>query len=98
MKEMEIHVTDASFWLNQYTFSTFYEVKSWYEENNISTIWTFWDLFSVLLLMKPKYQTGKDMADEKYASARIKSTPFENDLVASMSHPRPLALLGKRSG
>jgi hypothetical protein len=48
--------------------------------------------------MKPKYQTGKGMADVKYSSARIKSTPFENDLVASMSHPRPLALFGKRSG
>jgi hypothetical protein len=91
-------VTEASFWLNQYTFSTFYEVKSWCEENSVISYGTFWDLFSVLVAMKPKYQTGKDMADKRYSSARIKSTPFENDLAASMSHPRPLALFGKKGG
>jgi hypothetical protein len=48
--------------------------------------------------MKPKYQTGKDMADEIYSLSRIKSTPFENDLAASMSHPRPLTLFGKQGG
>jgi hypothetical protein len=98
MKEMEGRVTEYSFRLNQYTFSTFYEVKTWCEENNVTTYGTFWDLFSVLVAMKPKYQTGKDMADERYSSARIKSTTFENDLAASMSHPRPLALFGKKGG
>jgi hypothetical protein len=98
MKEMEGCVTDSSFRLNQYTFSTFYEVKTWCEENNVTTYGTFWDLFSVLVAMKPKYQTGKDMADERYSSARIKSTTFENDLAASMSHPRPLALFRKKGG
>ena len=98
MKEMEGRVTDASFRLNQFTFSTFYEVKTWCEENSVTTYGTFWDLSSVLVAMKPKYQTGKDMADERYSSARIKSTPFENDLLASMSHPRPLALFGKKGG
>jgi hypothetical protein len=64
----------------------------------VGTYGTFWDLFSVLVAMKPKYQTGKDVADERYSSGRIKSTPFENDLSAAMSHPRPLALFGKRGG
>jgi hypothetical protein len=45
--------------------------------------------------MKLKYQTGKDMTDERYLLARIKSTPFENDLAALMSHFRPLSLFGK---
>ena len=98
VKEMEGRVTDSSFRLNQYTFSTFYEVKTWCEETEVVTFGIFWDLFSVLVAMKPKYQTGKDIADERYSSARIKSTPFENDLAAAMSHPRPLALFGKRGG
>jgi hypothetical protein len=98
LKEMEGRVTNDSFRLNQFTFSTFYEVKSWVEENRVTTYGTFWDMFSVLVAMKPKYQTGKDMADERYSSARIKSTPFENDLSASMSHPRPLVLFGTKGG
>jgi hypothetical protein len=98
LKEMEGRVTDSSFRLNQYTFSTFYEVRTWCEDHTVATFGIFWDLFSVMVAMKPKYQTGKDMADEKFSSARIKSTPFENDLLASMSHPRPLALFGKKNG
>ena len=87
MKEMEGRVTDSSFRLNQFTFSTFYEVKTWCEESEIVSFGTFWDFFSLMVAMKPKYLTGKDMAYEQYSSARIKSTPFENDLAASMSHP-----------
>jgi hypothetical protein len=98
IKEMEGRVTDSSFRLKQYTFSTFYEVKTWCEETKVETYGVFWDLFSVLVAMKPKYQTGKDVADERHSLAQIKSTPFKNDLSASMSHPRPLALFGKRGG
>jgi hypothetical protein len=99
MKEMEGRVTDAPFRLNQYTFSTSYKVKTWCEDNkNVITYVTFWDLFSVFVAMKPRYQTGKDMADERYSSVRIKLTPFENDLAASMLYPMPLALFGKRGG
>jgi hypothetical protein len=98
LKEMEGRVTDSSFRLNQYTFSSFFEVRTWCEDNTVATFGIFWDLFSVLVAMKPKFQTGKDIADELFSSARIKSTPFENDLVASMSHPRPLALFGKKNG
>jgi hypothetical protein len=52
MKEMEGRVADASCKLIQCTFSTFYEVKAWCEENQVSTNGTFWDLFSVLAAMK----------------------------------------------
>jgi hypothetical protein len=98
IKEMEGLVTYSSFRLNQYTFSTFYEVKTWCEETKVETYGILWDLFIVLVAMKPKYQTGEDAANERYSLARIKSTPFENDLSAAMSHPRPLALFGKRGG
>jgi hypothetical protein len=98
IKEIEGWVTDLSFRLNQYTFSTFYEVKTWCEETKVETYGIFWDLFRVLGAMKPKYQMGKDVTDKRYSLAWIKSTPFQNDLSASMSHPRPLALFGKRGG
>jgi hypothetical protein len=96
LKEIEDRVTDSSFRLNQFTFSTFFEVKTWCEDKRVETFGVYWDLFSVLVAMKPKGQTGKDIADELYFSARIKSTPFENDLAASMSHSRPLALFGRK--
>jgi hypothetical protein len=73
----------------------FYEVKSWCEENEALTYGVFWDLFSVLVAMKPKFQTGKDVADEQFSLARVKFTLFENDLAASMSHPRLLAFFKK---
>jgi hypothetical protein len=73
LKEMEGRVTDSSFRLNQYAFSSFIEVKTWCEDNSVLTFGIFWDLFSVLVVMRPKYQTGRDMADEKFSSARIKS-------------------------
>jgi hypothetical protein len=58
----------------------------------------YWDLFSVLVVMPPKQQTGKDRTDETHPSDRTKSTPKENDLAAAMSHDRPKVLFGKSGG
>ena len=93
---MEGQVMDDSFQLNQLTFSTFYEVKSWCEENMVVAYGTFWDLFSILVAMKPKYQMGKDMVDKWYLLVQTKSIPFENDLAASCDvTPKTLGLVWK---
>jgi hypothetical protein len=43
IKEMEERVTDSSFRLNQLTFRTFYEVKTWCEETKVATDGLFWE-------------------------------------------------------
>jgi hypothetical protein len=55
----------------------------------------FWDLFSALVSMRPKGLSGKERADEQYSSERIKTTIFENNLLATMSHTRPACLYAK---
>jgi hypothetical protein len=57
----------------------------------------FWDLFSVMVTMKPKKLTGKDRSDENYSAKRTNSTTLENDLGAwSMTHVRPEVLYAKK--
>jgi hypothetical protein len=58
----------------------------------------FWDLFSVLVCMKPKQQTRKARADETCSSQRTNLTTLENDLLASMTHTRPEVLFAKKGG
>jgi hypothetical protein len=55
-------------------------------------------VYSVLVAMKPKLHSGKDIADGRFSSICIQSTPLENDLSTSMAHPRPLAMFGKKGG
>jgi hypothetical protein len=65
------------------------------KDEKIPTSRIFWDLFSVLINMRPKGLSGKERADEQYASERIQTTIFENSLLASMSHARPACLYSK---
>jgi hypothetical protein len=58
----------------------------------------FWDLFSAMVCMKPKNQSGRERADESYSASRTKTTTLENKLLASMSHLRPALMFGKANG
>eukprot|EP00978_Attheya_sp_CCMP212_P029238 scaffold103340_cov27-Attheya_sp.AAC.3 len=63
----------------------------------VETAGWFWDIFSVLVVMKPKQLSGKDRVDEQYFSLRVQSTPFENDLTALMTHEKPKLQYGDAS-
>jgi hypothetical protein len=55
-------------------------------------------LFSVLVVMKPKKLTGKEVADNRFSAERVSTTTLENDLAASMSHDQPGLLFGLEGG
>ena len=95
MSDLEGRISDDSFQLGGYTFSSGHELADWCTKEGVSSCGMFWDLFSAMVVMIPKQQTGKDRADENYSSSRTSTTNFENDLAASMSHDRLACLYGK---
>eukprot|EP00978_Attheya_sp_CCMP212_P011066 scaffold26997_cov42-Attheya_sp.AAC.2 len=95
---LEGRVIDESVKLDDYAFGLFSDFKtSFVKVEQIETAGWFWDIFSILVVMKPKQLSGKDQADEQYSSLRVQSTPFENDLAASMTHEKPKLLYGAAS-
>jgi hypothetical protein len=94
--EIEGRATGESFSLHGLTFCSRSEVADWLEKHQVPSCGFFWDLFSVMVSMKPKRHTGKDRSDENYSAKRTNSTTLENDLGAAMTHMRPEALYAKR--
>jgi hypothetical protein len=90
--EPEGRVTGEAFSMGSYVFCSRTEVAT----EKVPTAGVFWDLFSVLVCMKPKRQTGKDRSDESHSSKRTGSTILENDLAASMTHIQPELLYSKK--
>jgi hypothetical protein len=94
--ELEGRVTGEAFSMGSYVFCSHMEVAEWIVTKKVPTAGVFWDLFSVLVCMKPKRQTRKDRSDESHSSKRTGSTILENDLEASMTHIRPELLYSKK--
>jgi hypothetical protein len=86
------------FFHKRLTFRTKQDAKAWVVEHTVSSPGMYWDLFSALVCMKPKTQSGRERADESYSAARTQSTTLENELLASMSHLRPELLFEKTKG
>jgi hypothetical protein len=102
LDEMESRVSRAEarggeemFELGEYTFGSFEDFGKWVLKEQVPTSGIFWDIFSVLVNMRPKGLSGKERADEQHSSERISTTMFENNLLAAMSHSRPVCLYGK---
>jgi hypothetical protein len=98
MGDMELRVSDESVVIHENVFCSAADVLLWYKTNEVASCGLFWDLFSVLVVIPSKQQTGKDRTDETHSSNCTKSTPFENDLAAAMSHDHPKVLFGKSCG
>jgi hypothetical protein len=94
--EIEGRATGESFNMNGFTFCSKSELADWLEKEKVPSVGYFWDLFSVMVTMKPKKLTGKDRSDENYSAKRTNSTTLENDLGASMTHVRPEVLYAKK--
>eukprot|EP00978_Attheya_sp_CCMP212_P006741 scaffold15609_cov55-Attheya_sp.AAC.10 len=88
-------------YLRKFLFSkewSLMKASSWMTIVLVESDGWLWDIFSVLVVVKPTKQlTEKDHADEQYSSLRVQSTPFENDLAASMIHEKPKLLYGSAS-
>jgi hypothetical protein len=91
----EVRGLDEAFELDQFSFGSFAEFGKMALDEKIPTAGMFWDLFSVLVSMRPKGLSGKERADEQYSSERIRTTIFENNLLASMNHTCPACLYAK---
>jgi hypothetical protein len=94
--DLEGRVTGEAFSMGSYVFCSCTEVADWIVAEQVPTAGVFWDLFSVLVSMKPKRQVGKDRSDESHSAKRTGSTILENDLAASMTHIRPELLYAKK--
>jgi hypothetical protein len=72
--ELEGRVTGEAFTMGNFVFCSRTEVADWIVATKVPTAEIFWDLFSVLVCMKPERQTGKDRSDASYSSKRTGST------------------------
>jgi hypothetical protein len=94
IKSMDDTSSDGAVVLPNHTFMTYRDLRKFVENEEIVSVGAFWDLFSVLVCMTPKEQSGQERANEQHASSRINTTTFENDLAAAMSHEKPRTLYG----
>jgi hypothetical protein len=87
---------DESFELDGFAFASFSDCSMMVVLEKPPSSGLFWDLFSALISMRPKGQTGKEQVDEQYSSERIQvTTTLENSLLVSMSHSRSPCLYAK---
>jgi hypothetical protein len=64
----EVRGSDKAFELDQFSFGSFAEFGKMALDEKIPTAGMFWDLFSVLVSMRPKGLSGKERADKQYLS------------------------------
>jgi hypothetical protein len=98
MSEKEDRVSDTGFQLDESHFGSKAELRDFIVEEKVSSAGLFWDLFSILVVTKPKKMTGKEVAENRYSAIRVSTTILENDLAASMSHNQPSLLFGTADG
>ena len=66
--EIEGRVTGESFSMSNQTFCSKSKVADWLLSENVPSCSFFWDLFSVMVSMKPKEHSGKERSDESYSA------------------------------
>mmetsp|Transcript_5391 Transcript_5391/g.8267 ORF Transcript_5391/g.8267 Transcript_5391/m.8267 type:complete len:415 (-) Transcript_5391:2853-4097(-) len=71
------------------------EVESMVVGEAVSSCGMFWDVFSVLVVLKKGAKTGKDVSDVKYSAERAQLTVCKTDLKGAMTHCLPPCLFGK---
>jgi hypothetical protein len=77
-------------------FSTIHDVITFVTQYGVPTCAMYWDMMSAMVCMRSKGETGKEQSERKYAAQKANvHSALEADLVASMSHERPLCLYSK---
>jgi hypothetical protein len=89
---------DESFEMEDFSYNSYIDFRKFLLLEKVPSCGMYWDLFSCLVSMKPKGLTGKQRADEQHSSERIKTSMFENNLLAAMGHARPSCLYGTKGG
>jgi hypothetical protein len=95
IKRVEAGGTDEGFELDEHAYPTYSDFADFVIRDKLPSSGLYWDLFSVLVNMRPKGLSGKERADEQHSAERIKTTTLGNNLLAAMSHSRPACLYAK---
>eukprot|EP00978_Attheya_sp_CCMP212_P031499 scaffold119214_cov44-Attheya_sp.AAC.3 len=66
--------SDGAVVLANHTFPTYHDLRKFVEDEEVVLVGNFWDLFSVLVVMTLKKQSGQERANEQHASIRINTT------------------------
>jgi hypothetical protein len=89
-------ITGESLSLGGTSFPSEMAVSSYIGDHDIPSCAMYWDLFSVMVCMGGRGLTGKERSDKIYSAERGRTgSALEGDLVASMTHKRPLCLYGE---
>ena len=99
LKAVETRVTAAeSCAIGGTTFSSEGQVGNYITTHSAPSCAMCWDLFSIMVCMGAQGASGKERADKIYSAERGRTgSALEGDLVASMTHKRPLCLFGEGS-
>jgi hypothetical protein len=98
LDKAEAKGSDEYFTMEDFTFGSYGDFAAFILEQKVPTCGMFWNIFSCLVIMRPKGQSGKERADEQHSSERINTSIFENNLLAAMGHARPAALFSTKGG
>jgi hypothetical protein len=96
LDKAEAKGTDESFSMEQFNFASYGDFVNFMLTNKIPSCGMFWDIFSTLVLMRPKGQSGKERADKQRLSERINTSMLENNLLAAMGRVRPGCLYASK--
>jgi hypothetical protein len=78
------------------SFPSEVSVGSYITTHSIPSCALYWDLFSIMVCMGRQGLTGKERSDRIYSAERGRTgSALEGELVASMTHKRPLCLFGE---
>jgi hypothetical protein len=69
-----------------------FKFTSQHDVERVESCGTYWDLFSILVWMGGKKQSGHQLGQTTFAASRVQMTTLELDLLSSMSFERPAAL------
>ena len=94
LKAVETQVTTAEACAIGVTvFSSDAQVGNYSTTHKVLSCAMYWDLFSIIVCMGGQGLSGKERADKIYLAGRGRtSSALEGELVASMTHKRPLCL------
>jgi hypothetical protein len=93
---LESRATDKTCVFGGFHFSTIHDVITFVTTYGVPTCAMYWDMMSAMVCMRSKGETGKEQSERKYAAQKANvHSALEADLVASMSHERPLCLYSK---
>jgi hypothetical protein len=92
MAEIEAHCGGVTYTSHKLKLSSQHDVERFIDNNRIESCGVYWDLFSVLVWMGGKKQSGQQLGQSTFTATWVQMTTPELDLLLSMSFKRPLGL------